>query len=72
MGRQPCGKIGLSGERHPPPVSYNRILSVADFQKWLYLYGVGHPVRLMILRNGTEYLMTDYVNEKLPQWAKPK
>jgi len=34
--------------------SYNRILTVADFQKWLYMYGVGHPVKLMIVRNGTE------------------
>ncbi len=52
--------------------SYNRILSVADFQKWLYMYGVGQPVKLMFLRNGTDYLATDYTIEERPQWAKPK
>lgn len=29
-------------------------------------------MKLIILRNGTEYLMTDYVIEERPQWAKPK
>jgi serine protease Do len=52
--------------------SYNRILSVADFQKWLYMYGVGQPVKLIFLRNGTDYLATDYTIEERPEWAKPK
>lgn len=52
--------------------SYNRILSVADFQKWLYMYGVGHPVKLMILRNGTEYLVADHTIEERPAAARPK
>jgi len=52
--------------------AYNRILNVGDFQKWLYMYGVGQPVKLIILRQGTEYVMLDYVIEERPQWAKPK
>ena len=46
--------------------------SGGDFQKWLYMYGVGHPVKLMILRNGKDYLVTDYVIEERPAWAKPE
>lgn len=68
----PAEKLGIQVNDILVQFSYNRLLSVADFQKWLYMYGVGHPVKLMILRNGTEYLMTDYVIEERPQWAKPK
>jgi serine protease Do len=68
----PAQKMGIREGDILVQFSYNRILSVADFQKWLYMYGVGQPVKLIILRNGTEYLMTDYVIEERPQWAKPK
>ena len=68
----PAQKLGLKVGDILVQFSYSRILSVADFQKWLYMYGVGQPVKLIILRNGTEYLMTDYVIEERPQWAKPK
>jgi serine protease Do len=68
----PAQKLGVQVGDILVQFSYNRILSVADFQKWLYMYGVGQPVKLIILRNGTEYLMTDYVIEERPQWAKPK
>ena len=68
----PAAKMGVREGDILVQFSYNRILSVADFQKWLYMYGVGHPVKLIILRNGTEYLTTDYVIEERPQWAKPK
>jgi S1-C subfamily serine protease len=68
----PAEKLGIQAGDILVQFSYNRILSVGDFQKWLYMYGVGHPVKLMILRNGTEYLVTDYVIEERPQWAKPK
>ncbi len=67
----PAQKLGIRVGDILVQFSYNRILSVADFQKWLYMYGVGHPVKLIILRNGIEYLMTDYVIEERPQWAKP-
>ena len=68
----PAQKLGVQVGDILVQFSYNRILSVADFQKWLYMYGVCQPVKLIILRNGTEYLMTDYVIEERPQWAKPK
>lgn len=68
----PAQKLGIKAGDILVQFSYNRILSVADFQKWLYMYGVGQPVKLYILRNGTEYLVADYVIEERPQWAKPK
>ncbi len=68
----PAEKLGIQSDDILVQFAYNRILSVADFQKWLYMHGVGHPVKLIFLRNGTEYLMTDYVIEERPEWAKPK
>jgi serine protease Do len=68
----PAQKMGLREGDILVQFSYNRILTVADFQKWLYMYGVGHPVKLYILRDGTEYLVADYVIEERPEWAKPK
>mgnify|MGYP000315475893 CR=1 FL=1 len=35
-------------------------------------FGVGQPVKLMILRNGRDYLVTDYVIEERPKEARPK
>ena len=68
----PAQRLGIKVNDILVQFSYNRILSVADFQKWLYMYGVGHPVKLMIVRNGTEYLITDYTIEERPLWARPK
>jgi S1-C subfamily serine protease len=68
----PAERLGIQPDDILVQLGYNRILSVADFQKWLYMYGVGHKVKLIILRNGTEYLMSDYVIEERPDWAKPK
>ena len=68
----PAKKLGMKVGDILVQFSYNRILSVGDFQKWLYMYGVGQPVKLVIFRNGAEYLVTDYVIEERPQWAKPK
>lgn len=68
----PARKLGIEVNDILVQFSYNRILTVGDFQKWLYMYGVGHPVKLMILRNGKDYLVTDYVIEERPVWAKPK
>ncbi len=68
----PAQMMGLKEGDILVQFSYNRILSVADFQKWLYMYGVGHKVKLIFLRNGTDYLMTDYTIEERPKWAKPK
>lgn len=68
----PAEKLGLREGDILVQLSYNRIESVADFQKWLYMFGVGQPVKLMILRDGREYLVADYVIEERPQWARPK
>lgn len=68
----PAQKMGLREGDILVQFAYNRILSVADFQKWLYMYGVGHPVKIYILRNGTEYLVADYLIEERPSWATPE
>jgi serine protease Do len=68
----PAEKLGLRESDILVQLSYNRIESVADFQKWLYMFGVGQPVKLMILRGGSEYLIADYVIEERPKWARPK
>lgn len=52
--------------------AHNRIRSVADFQKWLYLYGVGANVKLVFVRDGADYLVTDYEIEERPSWARPR
>ena len=68
----PAQRMGVKEGDILVQFSYNRILGVADFQKWLYMYGVGQPVKLIFLRNGRDYLATDYTIEERPQWAKPK
>lgn len=68
----PAEKLGLRAGDILVQFSYNRIESVADFQKWLYMFGVGQPVKLMILRGGKDYLVADYVIEERPQSARPK
>lgn len=68
----PAEKLGIREGDILVQFAFSRILSVADFQKWLYMYGVEAPVKLVFLRNGTEYLMADYVIEERPQWARPK
>lgn len=68
----PAQRMGVKEGDILVQFSYNRILGVADFQKWLYMYGVGHPVKLIFVRNGGEYLSTDYTIEERPAWAKPK
>jgi S1-C subfamily serine protease len=68
----PAEKLGLRVNDILVQFSYNRIESVADFQKWLYMFGVGQPVKLMILRDGREYLVADYVIEERPKEARPK
>ena len=68
----PAERLGIRPDDLLLQLGHNRIESVADFQKWLYMYGVGHPVKLVILRNGSELLTADYTIEKRPDWAKPQ
>jgi S1-C subfamily serine protease len=51
--------------------AYYPIHSPADFQKWLYMYGVGRSVQLFILREG-KVLSKEYTIEERPQWADPR
>jgi len=44
------------------------LFSVLDFQKWLYLSGIGRKVRLEIFRNG-ETLFKDVTVEERPREA---
>ena len=50
--------------------AYYPIHSPADFQKWLYMYGVGRTVKLFILRDGA-ILEKEYTIEERPDWADP-
>ncbi len=67
----PAERLGIRVNDILVQFAYNRILSPADFQKWLYMYGVGGSVKLTILRDGKDYLVTEYVIEERPAWAKP-
>ncbi len=68
----PAARLGVGVNDILVQVGYNRITSVADFQKWLYLNGVGQPVKLIFLRDGREYLFADYVIEERPASAKTR
>ena len=68
----PAARMGLREGDLLVQLGHNRIESVPDFQKWLYLYGVGHRVQLMILRRDGALLATEYVIEERPTWAKPR
>ncbi len=68
----PAERMGLRVDDILVQLAYNRVESVADFQKWLYLNGVGQRVKLLILRDGTEYLTADYLIEERPAHARPQ
>ncbi len=68
----PAGRLGVRENDVLVQLGYNRITSVADFQKWLYLNGVGQTVKLIFLRGGREYLFADYVIEERPATARPR
>lgn len=45
----------------------NRVLSVPDFQKWLYMAGIGGNVTLHLSRNGEELALPMVVEERPPE-----
>jgi len=49
----------------------HRLLSVLDFQKWLYLSGIGRTVTLEIFRNG-ETLEKSVTIERRPESVRPR
>ena len=56
-------------------MSHYPICTVASFQRWLYLYGVGQPVKLHFVRHteeGDKVIVIDYTIEERPKWAKPR
>ena len=68
----PAEKLGLRVDDLLVQFGYNRVESVADFQRWLYLYGVGQKTKFIILRDGHQYLTVDYTIEERPAWARPR
>jgi S1-C subfamily serine protease len=68
----PAARLGVRADDLLVQLGYNRITSVADFQKWLYLNGVGQSVKLIFLRGGREYLFADYAIEERPASARPR
>ncbi len=68
----PAEKLGLQVDDVLVQLGYNRIESVADFQKWLYMNGVGQKVKLLILRGRDQYLSADYIIEERPASARPR
>jgi len=67
----PAAKLGIKPNDILVRFSYYPTTSPADFQKWLYMYGVGGKVKLHIIRDRKDYLTFDYVIEERPAWAKP-
>ncbi|GAB3382523.1 S1C family serine protease [Spongiibacter taiwanensis] len=63
LGIQP-GDLLLRFHHYP-------IATVADFQKWLYQYGVGAEVKLHLLRD-RQLIILPYKIEERPTWAIPK
>ncbi|GEM_PF-1039564 len=71
----PAEALGIQKDDILYKMSHYPICSVASFQRWLYLYGVGHPVKLYFVRKteeGDETVIIDYTIEERPGWAKPR
>ena len=66
----PAEAMGLQVDDILLRFAYYPILSPADFQKWLYMYGVGRTVKLYLLRDG-EIFIKEYTIEARPDWAQP-
>ncbi|MEZ4282184.1 MAG: PDZ domain-containing protein [Myxococcota bacterium] len=68
----PAEKLGIRPGDLLLQFSHNPITSVADFQKWLYLYGAGTRAKLVFLRGEGEHLVSEMAIEERPAWAKPR
>lgn len=68
----PAEKLGVRSGDVLLQFSHNPIASVADFQKWLYLYGAETKAQLVFLRGTAEHLVTEMTIEERPAWAKPR
>lgn len=67
----PAEKLGIKSDDILLRFGHYPIESPADFQKWLYMYGVGHEVKLLLLRN-KKYVEMNYKIEARPKWAVPR
>ena len=68
----PASRLGVQEGDILVGFSYYPTKSPAEFQKWLYRYGVGQKVVLHFIRGGGQYLKVDYLIEERPDWAKPR
>ena len=68
----PAEKLGIRKDDILVRFSYYPITSPADFQKWLYMHGVGYRVKLHFIRNRSEYRVVEYVIEERPATARPR
>lgn len=67
----PAEKLGLREGDVLLYFAHHEITAPADFQKWLYMYGVGRDVKLVLLRDDKPFVLK-YTIEKRPEWAVPK
>lgn len=68
----PAEKMGVRVDDILVQFSHFNVTSPAEFQGYLYTYGVGPTVELVFLRGSREYLAASYTIEERPSWAKPK
>lgn len=68
----PAEKLGVRKGDLLVGFSYYPTKTVAAFQKWLYMYGVGFKVKLHFIRDLKEYYAVDYTIEERPGWARPR
>jgi len=66
----PASRAGIRVGDVLTGIDDHRVLSVADFQKWLYLAGIGASVRLHVSREG-EALELPVTIEERPAAARP-
>jgi S1-C subfamily serine protease len=71
----PAEALGIHKDDILFKMSHYPICTVANFQRWLYLYGVGTPVKLYFVRRapeGDKLITVSYTIEERPKWAKPR
>jgi S1-C subfamily serine protease len=66
----PASRAGIRVGDVLVAIDANRVLSVPDFQKWLYLAGIGAKVTLHLSRNGEEIALPMVIEER-PAEAMP-
>lgn len=70
--KSPADRMGIREGEVLVRLGHYRIESVADFQKWLYMYGVGLNAKLGLIAPDDTYRELDYLIEERPAWAVPR